>query len=145
MMFVTWLKAESETFLFLVTAIGGRPKAELCFLLGRLRLTLLPKERCRNTQWPWVEHPTFQCTLCLRLPDVLERQGLSLNLPSKRVMSLILEKHLFVLEYFTPSLTILAFKNYWLRWTFKNKRCKWTEKCIDLFHLKQLCGVAVPF
>jgi len=34
----------------------------------------------------------------LRLPDVLERQGLSLNLLSKRVMSLILEKHFVVLE-----------------------------------------------
>jgi len=36
----------------------------------------------------------------LRLPDVLERQGLSLNLLSKLVMSLILEKHLVVPEYF---------------------------------------------
>jgi len=38
--------------------------------------------------------------LHLSLSDVLERQGLSLNLLSKRVMSLILEKHLVVLEYF---------------------------------------------
>jgi len=34
----------------------------------------------------------------VRSPDVLERQGLSLNLLSKRVMSLILEKGLVVLE-----------------------------------------------
>ena len=30
-------------FLILVTAIGSRPKPELCFLLGRLRWTLLPR------------------------------------------------------------------------------------------------------
>jgi len=48
----------------------------------------------------------------LRLPDVLERQGLSLSLLSKRVMSLILEKHLVFLEYFPASLKILEyFKN----------------------------------
>jgi len=45
----------------------------------------------------------------VRLPDVLERQGLSLNLLSKRVVSLILEKHLFVSEYFPASLTILEY------------------------------------
>jgi len=33
-----------------------------------------------------------------RLPDVLERQELSFNFLSKLVMSLILEKHLVVLE-----------------------------------------------
>jgi len=43
----------------------------------------------------------------LRLPDVLERQRLSLNLRSKLVLSLILEKHLVVLEYFPVSLKIL--------------------------------------
>ena len=43
----------------------------------------------------------------LRLPDVLERQGLFLNLLVKLVMSLILEKHLVVLEYFPTSLKIL--------------------------------------
>jgi len=43
----------------------------------------------------------------LRLPDVLERQELSLNLLSKRVMCLILEKHFVVLEYFPASLKIL--------------------------------------
>jgi len=30
-------------FLILVTAIGGRPKPEFCFLPGRLRWTLFPK------------------------------------------------------------------------------------------------------
>jgi len=51
----------------------------------------------------------FRRAWCLRLPDVLERQGLSLNLLSKRVMSLILEKHLVVLEYFPASLKILEY------------------------------------
>jgi len=46
----------------------------------------------------------------LRLPDVLERQELSLNLLSKRVLSLILEKHLVVLESFSASLKILEFE-----------------------------------
>jgi len=32
-----------------MTAIGGRPKPEFCFLLGQLRWTLLPKERCGNS------------------------------------------------------------------------------------------------
>jgi len=41
------------------------------------------------------------------LPDVLERQELSLNLLSKLGLSLILEKHLVVLEYFPASLKIL--------------------------------------
>jgi len=35
--------------LILATAIGGRPKLELCFLPGRLRWTLLPKERYGNS------------------------------------------------------------------------------------------------
>jgi len=49
----------------------------------------------------------------LRLPDVLERQDLSLNLLSKRVLSLILEKHLVVLDYFPASLKILEYlKNF---------------------------------
>jgi len=46
--------------------------------------------------------------LHVRLPDVLERQELSLSLLSKRVMSLILEKHL-VLEYFPAPLKILEY------------------------------------
>jgi len=32
-----------------MTAIGGRPKPELCFLLGQLRWTLLPRERYGNS------------------------------------------------------------------------------------------------
>jgi len=43
----------------------------------------------------------------IRSPDVLERQELSLNLLSKFVMSLILEKQLVVLEYLPASLKIL--------------------------------------
>jgi len=42
-----------------VTAIGGRPKPELCFLPGRLRWTLLPNERYGNSL-SGCEHPTFQ-------------------------------------------------------------------------------------
>jgi len=45
--------------------------------------------------------------LVLRLPDILEHHGQSLNLLSKLVMSLILEKHLVVLEYFLVSLKSL--------------------------------------
>jgi len=67
-----------------------------------------------------LKHQTFNTSLGvkIRLPDVLERQGLSLNLLSKRVMSLIFEKHLVVLEYFAASLKSLeyfencSFKNY---------------------------------
>jgi len=47
--------------------------------------------------------------LILRLPDVLERQGLSLNLLSKLVMSLILEKDLVVLEFFSAYLKIFEY------------------------------------
>jgi len=41
------------------------------------------------------------------LPDVLERQGLFMNLLSKLFMSLILEKHVVVSEYFSASLKVL--------------------------------------
>jgi len=41
-----------------------------------------------------------KATAQLKLPDVLERQGLSLNLLLKLVMSLILEKHFVVLSIF---------------------------------------------
>jgi len=52
----------------------------------------------------------------VRLPDVLECQELSLNLLSKRVMSLFLEKHLVILEYFPVSLKFLnIFKIFHLR------------------------------
>jgi len=44
------LYANSRLFLLIsVTAIGGRPKPELCFLPGRLRWTLTPKERYGNS------------------------------------------------------------------------------------------------
>jgi len=53
----------------------------------------------------------LDCRLCngskIRLPDVLERKGLSLNLLSKLIMSLILAKYLVVLYYFPASLEIL--------------------------------------
>jgi len=45
--------------------------------------------------------------LCLRLSDVLERQGLPLNLLSKLVMSLILEKCFVVLEYISMFMKVL--------------------------------------
>jgi len=44
-----------------VTAIGGRPKPELCFLPGRLRWTLLPRKRCGNSLSGYGSNiPTFQ-------------------------------------------------------------------------------------
>ena len=47
---------------------------------------------------------------------MLECQELSLNLLSKRVMSLFLEKHLVILEYFPVSLKFLnIFKIFHLR------------------------------
>jgi len=64
-----------------------------------------------------IEQRFPKCGSQLRLPDVLERQGLPLNLLSKRVMSLILEKHLVVLEYFPASLKIL---DYYLNCSFTN-------------------------
>jgi len=39
--------------LVLATAIGGRHKPEVCFLLVRLGWALLPKER-QFTQWLWI-------------------------------------------------------------------------------------------
>jgi len=52
-------------------------------------------------QVPWIEFliKDVKSVRQVRYPDVLERQGLSLNLLSKLVMSLILEKH-FVLLIF---------------------------------------------
>jgi len=54
-----------------------------------------------------VQRVGFNLALQSRLPDVLERQELSLNLQPKFVMFLILEKHLVVLENFPASLKIL--------------------------------------
>ena len=52
-LFLVWLwplqSFECFFLLILVMAVGGRPKPELCFLLGRLRWTLLPKERYGNS------------------------------------------------------------------------------------------------
>jgi len=53
----------------------------------------------------------------LKLPDVLEHQGLSLNFLLKPIMSLILEKHHVVLEYFLAPLEILE---YFLNCSFLN-------------------------
>jgi len=50
---------------------------------------------------------TFLYSSHVRLPDVLKRQGLSLNLLSKHLYPFMLEKHLVVLEYFSVSLKIL--------------------------------------
>jgi len=61
----------------------------------------------KDHRWSSARNFCFHTYIYLRLPDVLERQGLSLNLPSNRVMSLILEKHLVVLEYFPASVKIL--------------------------------------
>ena len=46
---------------FLVTTVNGRPKPEICPLLGRLRWTLFPKERYGNfPQWPWIKQFTTE-------------------------------------------------------------------------------------
>jgi len=50
--------------------------------------------------------------VCIRLPDVLNRQGLSLNLLSKLVMSLTLEKRIVVLGYFPASLNCCEIVHY---------------------------------
>ena len=45
----------------LATAIGARPKPEICFLPRRLKWTLLSKERYGDSlSFTWIEHPTFQ-------------------------------------------------------------------------------------
>jgi len=44
-----------------VTAINGRPKPEICSLSGRFWVNTLAQGVLRQfTQWPWIEHPTFQ-------------------------------------------------------------------------------------
>jgi len=53
------------------------------------------------------QHPYICSTARVRLPDVLERQGLSLSLLSKLIVSLILDKHFVVLEYFLASLKVV--------------------------------------
>ena len=49
------------SFLWYLTTIGGRLKPDLCFLSGRLRRTVLPKERYGESlsEWPWIENPNF--------------------------------------------------------------------------------------
>ena len=63
----------------------------------------------------------------LRLRDVLERKGLSLNLLWKLVMFWILEKYFVALEYFPASLKVLqqlwncSLLDHWLHWTLKKQ------------------------
>ena len=48
-------------FEFLVTAVSGRPKPEICPLPGRFWVNTLAQGVLRQfTQWTWIEHPTFQ-------------------------------------------------------------------------------------
>jgi len=72
-------------------------------------LRLLPDRHVVLMIMDLVGNHSFNLTTGIRLPDVLERQGLSLNLLLKRIMSLILEKHLVVLDYFPASLKILEY------------------------------------
>ena len=52
-----WSKTGAKLCYILVTAIGGRPKPELCFLPGGWG----ERSALRQfTQWLWIEHPTFQ-------------------------------------------------------------------------------------
>jgi len=44
-----------------VTAVSGRPKPEICPLPGRFWVNTLAQGVLRQfTQWPWIDHPTFQ-------------------------------------------------------------------------------------
>jgi len=44
-----------------VTPASDRPKPEICPLSGRFWVNTLAQEVLRKlTQWPWIEHPTFQ-------------------------------------------------------------------------------------
>jgi len=65
--------------------------------------------------------PSLHTRLWLRLIDILKHQGLSLYLLSRLVMSLILEKHFVVLEYFRCpwKLWNRSLLNYRLHCTFK--------------------------
>jgi len=49
-------------FVFLVTVVSGRPKPEFWPLLGRRFWvnTIAHWVLQQFTQWPWIEHPTFQ-------------------------------------------------------------------------------------
>ena len=64
--------------LILATAIGGRSKPELCFLPGRMRWTLLPKERYGNSQrcfdnkFPFL-HTVTTCSLYHKYVKSLNR------------------------------------------------------------------------
>jgi len=64
------------------------------------------KHHCINLKYSsYAGLVNFQAKVSL--PEVLECQGLSLNLLSKHVMSLILEKHFVILGYFLASLKVL--------------------------------------
>ena len=79
----------------------------------RSRLEILNRSPSRSRSlWSRLHHCYAAITAWkLRLPDVFERQELSLicYLLSKLVLSLILEKHHVVLEYFPVSLKILEY------------------------------------
>jgi len=98
--------------LFLVTAVSGRPEPEICPLQRRFWVNTLAQEVLRQfTQWPWIDHPTFQlrsgyfttelvphkvvCTLEVRDPHKQRRAVLSafdvFEIPfvSKKVVSFL--------------------------------------------------------
>jgi len=55
-----------------VTAIGGRPKPELCFLPGAVEVNALAQGALRQfTQWLWIEHPTYWSTKIENLKIIL--------------------------------------------------------------------------
>jgi len=68
-------------FYILLTAIGGRPKPELCFLPGRLRWTILPKERYGNAlSGCESKHQTFQLRDGHFITELLPPQFVSCHL-----------------------------------------------------------------
>jgi len=85
---------------------GGLQKSRAdCSAIGLYCVTITWQQTCKDSLYISVTG----VLLHVRLPDVLDRQELSLNLLSKLVMSLIIEKHLVVLEYFPASLKILEY------------------------------------
>ena len=137
------------------------PKPRFIAQWCRVKISKINRESNRWLRLNWQSnrirlrlHFVFGQFNRLRLPhvwsDVLERQGLFLNLLSKLVMSLHLEKHFVVPEYFSGSLKVLeqlcncSLLNYCILRSFKIKQCNGTEYRVDLFHGTQLCRKKHP-
>jgi len=84
----------------------------------------------------------------LRTPNVLERQGLPLNFLLKLVVSLILETHFVVLEYFRACLKAFeqlwccSLLNCWLHWQGRTQRGVGLKKPLSLIFYKNFITCA---